>query len=85
MKLLRGKIKLKVFGKGSGGEPFFRKVSPDRSRRYYDTARTQRGFAVFFLALCENCVKFNKNSEIWLYKLLKTCYNNLGYLLAIYQ
>ncbi|MBR1562068.1 MAG: hypothetical protein IJ645_02555, partial [Ruminococcus sp.] len=27
--LLRGKIKLKVFGKGFGEEPFFRKVFPN--------------------------------------------------------
>ena len=34
--LLRGKITLKVFGKGFGEEPFFRKVFPNRSRRHYD-------------------------------------------------
>jgi len=27
---LRGKILLKVFGRGYGGEPFLRKVSPDK-------------------------------------------------------
>jgi len=27
---LRGKILLKVFGRGFGGEPFLRKVSPDK-------------------------------------------------------
>ena len=32
-KLLRGKIKLKVFGKGFGEEPFFRKVFPNKSHR----------------------------------------------------
>ena len=44
--LLRGKIKLKVFGKGFGEEPFFRKVFPNKSCRRYGklllTARHNR-------------------------------------------
>jgi hypothetical protein len=40
---VREKFGLKVFGKGFGGEPFLRKVSPDKSNGHPKAAMLRRG------------------------------------------
>ena len=46
------KFGIKVFGRGGGGKPFLRKVSPDKSHIYVFTSITHKG--AHFLSI-ESC------------------------------
>ncbi|MBR5682117.1 MAG: hypothetical protein IKW96_02375 [Ruminococcus sp.] len=47
------KFGLKVFGRGFGGEPFLRKVSPDKSHIYFFTSTAHMGLALYFTELTD--------------------------------